>query len=240
MKYIYISLIVITCIGMAFAGKRIEVKNIFFERNFNDGDLTGLSFQGNLTTGIINNTLQVILNYTDPVPYRTEVRVNGNDEINNVYWYGLKVYIPEEWENDSEPEIIMQWHGYPDFHLGETWRNPMISLHVKDDEYVLKVKGDSREVTVEPYEFKKAFNLGRIDRGRWMDWIFRIDWNYLDGKITIWKDQEKVKVIRGANCYNDEVGPYYKFGIYKFPWKNGPSNVDSRELYYDDLRIGRN
>jgi len=226
------------CLGMARV-PRVKVKNVYFEKNFNTSDVSGLSYSGNKTAKIVDKAVKITLNYTDPINYRTEVQVNDFAEIGKTYWYGVKTLIPNDWGIDSKPEIIMQWHGYPDKDLGENWRNPVVALYVAGDRYLLKVRGDAREVAVKPFEVDKIIDLGQVFKGKRESWIFQIDWDYTDGRIKVWKNNIQLATINGANCYNDMIGPYFKFGVYKWEWKTAPSDVSSRTLYFDDLKIGK-
>ena len=46
----------------------------------------------------------------------------------------------------------------------------------------------------------------------------------------------------GPNCFNDKTGPFFRFGLYKWPWRytrdKHPSRTEHRVLYYDEIRIG--
>jgi hypothetical protein len=91
----------------------------------------------------------------------------------------------------------------------------------------------------------KAKNLGDIapSVGKWVDWVFRIRWSASgSGRITVWRDKQWVTDISGATMKADTKGPYWKFGIYKSPWKQVPSLVPTqsqRTLFFDNVRIAQ-
>lgn len=83
------------------------------------------------------------------------------------------------------------------------------------------------------------------DRGAWVDWVVRVKWSTgHDGQLEVWKDGARVLRDAGPNCYNDgdDQAPYFKFGLYKWPWlasaELAPSDVSQRRLYFDEIRIG--
>ena len=50
-------------------------------------------------------------------------------------WLGFRIYFDrEEFGPDTQPVIIMQYHGSPDFDEGEDWRNPVTALSYRDGE----------------------------------------------------------------------------------------------------------
>ena len=166
------------------------------------------------------------------------------EEPNGDNFYRFRIFIPDDWKTDPNSfEIITQWHGYPDFDKGETWRSPPVSMAIKGNEIKIQTQWDSKEVTINNIpEDKSVLWKGKLDdlKGKWVDWNFHIKWSYLqDGIIEVWKDKEKIITRKGANSYNDKNGVYLKIGIYKPDWKYSPkkSIVDSRIIYFDDVEI---
>jgi len=227
----------------------------------------GWNTSGNPTASIVDDALDKLtpvcsgktakfsLSYTDPVPYRTEITLNTGPLseflIGKEYWLSFNVYLPVTWAidtiNDSD-EIIFQFHGKPDVNINELWRNPPIALAIKNDSWVLKVKKDSKINTSvagkSVYEESKIFNLGKFETGKWTNFVIHTLYTYnLSGFVEIWKDGIlSAKKTNGVG-YNDNVGPFLKTGIYKSIWNKSKSwsratDVNSRELYIDEIRIG--
>jgi hypothetical protein len=223
-----------------------------FVGDFETGDLTGFHPSGNSPTVTTERTragdyaMRTSLDrYNDPVSYRTEIvpddqTFNVGDEV----WYGFSIYLPDEYVADSVWEITAQWHGRPDFDIGEDWRNPPLALHSADGAWRVSNLWDSKPNTFESgekvYDGSDSFELGPYETGRWTDWVFHLRWSYeADGLLQIWQDGELVVDRPGPNTFNDQEGPYFKMGIYK-GWSN-PENqgvVDTRLLFHDELRIG--
>src|SRR3712207_9033958 len=57
--------------------------------------------------------------------------------------------------------------------------------------------------------------------------------------LEVWKNRTKVLEYRGPNVYNDALGPFVKFGIYKPAWAQ-PTNspITERTLLIDEVRVG--
>ncbi|HEY0834890.1 MAG TPA: polysaccharide lyase [Azospirillum sp.] len=174
----------------------------------------------------------------------------ANAKLGNTYEYDAKIYIPEDWEKDSTPEILMQWHDFPD--SGESWKNPAAALQIQpgrdgDGRFVLETHADASRITPSGgsnrYDSKESFDLGDVSSaiGEWTDWKFKIKWGYTDdtGSMEVWRDGKRVVNEQNmATAFNDEHGPYWKLGVYKWAWGGGgDTGADSRTYYYDDIRI---
>jgi hypothetical protein len=122
---------------------------------------------------------------------------------------------PETYVPDNIWEIIAQWHAVPDFYLGETWRNPLLSLHSTSGQWSIKSRWDSKENTFENgkrvYGGSKDWVLGAYKVAEWITWKFQILWSHLDnGIVEIWKNGKQVVSKKGPNCFNDNQGPTLK------------------------------
>lgn len=151
-------------------------------------------------------------------------------------WYALSIFVPEDWQPDTQAELWVQWV------LGKTAvgevGGPSLAIYVYGDRYrVRKRWGPGAE---------RYDNMWRgdvlADRGRWVDWVFHVRWSPgEDGRIEVWRDGEQVVSDNGPNCVGADYAPYFKFGIYKWPWKrsaeDAPSAVTRREIYFDEIRV---
>jgi hypothetical protein len=176
---------------------------------------------------------------------RAEIRL-AREPAGAERWYGFKTLLPENWESDRSFEMIAQWHGWPDFEQGESWRTPPLSLIVEGDRIKIHNRWDPKRVTENndptPEGGTETIWQGNYAKGEWSDWTFRVKWSHRsDGLIQVWRDGEKIVDRRGPNTYNDESGIYFKTGLYKPHWKNENSDTSTttrRTLYVDDVRIG--
>ena len=154
-----------------------------------------------------------------------------------------------DYATDPQPEAVAQWHGTPDLDLGETYCSPPVCIYVENGHYIIWIKTSAKAVNAtlsggQSFSVLKSFDVGPVQKGVWVDWAFHIKWSWKsDGLVEVWKN--KVKVVTYANApsmCNDKQYPYFKLGIYKWPWMNpttaSKSTVSKRVLYVDEVRIG--
>ena len=184
---------------------------------------------------------------------RQNLEANNSDT-----WYGFSIYIPEDWEIDSSPESVTQWHHY------EASASSPLSLQIEGEDLLLKsansliyknkifdtigqlnnsIPPDEKQPNIYDPIFNDGTVLKSLEdmKGNWTDFVFYIDWEDTnDGKIKVWIDgsEEPTAIIEGPNTYDDEQGVYFKSGIYKWDWANGNfSDTENRVLYSDNFRI---
>ncbi len=150
------------------------------------------------------------------------------------YWYGFSTYLPADWEPDTQAELYVQW--VPGHGSTRSTGGPTLAIYVYGDQYCVRKRWD---VGASGYK-----NLWRgdilADRGKWIDWVFSLFWSPGDrGRIAVWKSGEQIVSDRGVNCNPADTAPYFKFGIYKWPWKDdeSESTITRREVYFDEIRI---
>ena len=155
-------------------------------------------------------------------------------------WWGFSMYFPSDgMQADSKGEILVQWHGVPDFDLGEGYRNPIMTIGQRDGNLATSFKYDEREVT--PDEWRDwdytTTQLGPTPYDRWIDFVFHVKWGPTGGgSVEVWMDGKKVVDEHDVKVgFNDKSGPYVGFGIYKWP---GDSDHERRVIYYDEIRKG--
>lgn len=151
------------------------------------------------------------------------------------YWYGFSTYLPETWEPDTQAELYVQWvpgHGATRFSGG-----PTLAIYIYGDGYCVRKRWGAGAT-----DYKNLWRGDILaDRGKWVDWVFNVLWSPGDaGRITVWKSGEQIVSNSGVNCVPADTAPYFKFGIYKWPWKSDDteSTVSRREIYFDEIRIG--
>ena len=173
---------------------------------------------------------------------RCELKRYGLFPVGTERWYSFKIFLPEDYVADQDFEIVTQWHGIPDFIEGETWRSPPLALITQDGKWFVRRHWDPNRVTKEAI-FSEKIDLGAYQKSAWTSWVFHVEWSYCsDGLLEIWKDEDLVFQQTGPNTYNDLFGPYFKIGIYRpLDWGTQAqpnSQIKSRTLYVDDVRIG--
>jgi Polysaccharide lyase len=204
---------------------------------------------GNATARVVDGAVRIDLDrYKDKTRERTELvpkqlPTTAFDSgklarIGQEYWYGIRIFVPSTWQADNSYEVVTQWHGVNQgaaVALRMDCPGVSAGLHARKeiaDRWLLMVNG-------------KAHNLGYIapSVGKWVDWVFRIRWSSsTSGRITVWRNKQWAADVSGATMKPDTYGPYWKFGIYKSPWKQKPALVpiqSHRTLFFDNVRIAQ-
>ena len=221
-----------------------------FTGDFETGDLKGWRISGN-APGITTSPRRAgkyamktsLDRHKDKVAYRTEVSGPGS-EVGKEYWYGFSIFLPGDYAADNIWEIVAQWHGVPDFKIGEDWRNPVMALSTDGGKWGLLTRWDAKANTFEggkrTYGGTKRYDLGPYRKERWTDWVVHVKWSYRpDGILEVWKNGKRIVEQKGPNAFNDKKGPYFKMGLYK-GWKDPRRAGDAlskRVLYHDEFKM---
>lgn len=190
-----------------------------------------------------DRALRIELSKDDPTvnsSKRAEIKLRPV-AANSEYTYRFSIFLPDSFIADPNRELVAQWHGLPDFSLGEDWRTPPLALNTVNGQWQIVRRWDANAVTPKRnIPGQQSIYLGEYSTGTWTDWLFQVKWSHTaDGILKIWKDSELVVEENGPNTYNDRTGPYFKAGIYKPGWKHRPerSVVDERVVFFDDINV---
>lgn len=212
-----------------------------------------------------NQSLSIFIDRAhSPVEYRTEFTLRGEMydkkftefEYGQEYWIGFAIYLNDDYQMPEMSDIIFQTHGKPDLHLGEGYRNPILSMAVsglQEDStphWRISINGDDRQITPGsglryPTHERAFLSPVQGDIGRWVSWVIHFKHTYnADGYIDIWKDGKQVYSKNGIRtAFNDVRGSYLKMGSYKWSWRakhNYPTiHPAKRQSYLDSLRIAQ-
>ena len=172
---------------------------------------------------------------------RSEIKHYGLFGLGTERWYGISIYLPEDYETVEDTNIVIQWHELPDFFLGEKFRRPPLALSTDKNEWSLVRRWDPDWVNDNsPRGGSESISLGKYELGKWSDWVFHIKWSADDtGIFELWKDDELVMQREGPNTYRDLFAPYFKTGVYQLKDRGATDfAVRSRRLLIDEIRIG--
>lgn len=110
--------------------------------------------------------------------------------------------------------VLGQFHGTPDD--GEPGLSPPFAVNFIPGEKLRFIRRyNARRIDAAPTT--SVMLTKAVSRDRWYRIVGRITfgWNN-DGAINIWLDGAKIIGLSNTNIgYNDAVGPYWKFGIYR-------------------------
>lgn len=177
-----------------------------------------------------------------PKVFRSEI-ARPSVPMGSNYWYGFSINVPKEWKRDPGGSILAQWHAQ----VGRDVDNyPVAALYVIGDSWQIRMNWNSRGDTSKgPGWHRKTYRLGPVRKGTWTDWVLHAKWSFeKDGLVEVWRDGQKVVRHRGPNEYVNEIGPYFKMGIYHPVWRHDGSKIPpgQRPLvsYADAVRLARN
>jgi hypothetical protein len=161
----------------------------------------------------------------------------------NENWIGFSIFLANGYFNPTEPgtwgPVHHQYHGTPDGPPKCDWvengRKQMITINTKKGNWVSWVKWDPQVCSPEDGQVSGVwYTHDSFVVGKWIDFVINVKWSYNDdGFLKVWKDGVLTIDKSGGNCFNDDYGPYMKFGIY------GDLNAGQiMTVYYDELRLG--
>ncbi|KKK77280.1 hypothetical protein LCGC14_2855200, partial [marine sediment metagenome] len=220
----------------------------------NEGNLTGLvKVDGNMpevtAKGLKFHLSRDIYTEEGYFPYRTMARIGYGPsrgwevKLGIEHWIGFSVYLEGPWLIDNLTEVIFQVKGLPDVELGEQIQplNPILPIRIKETYIDVISRGDSRPLTIKPYENEELYNIGEYVVDEWMHFVIHYLPSYTDGLLQMWLNDRPVVGQTGPNCFNDKRGPALDFGIYKPHWRTGKTggndSIRERTLYIKNINI---
>lgn len=162
-------------------------------------------------------------------------------------WYGWSMYLPSDGlGSDPGGSILVQWHGHPD--SGEAYRNPPLSINLKDGTLRVSWIYDERKITPkDPAERgfeegvrRTTVNLGAPEYDTWLHCVAHIAWSpeSATGTLEMWVNGDKV-IDEVGNCqigFNDSIGTYLGIGLYQY--EVTAVAADTRTVYFGNNYIG--
>ncbi len=175
---------------------------------------------------------------------RAEVRL-PSATMGDQYRFAFSVYLPPDWVADPIPTNLVQWHSVSDKLLLEGGPSMPLRLAVIGDRWIIDNFWDTKWVTKFAYlpehpEGNRLIWSGPLERGRWVDFDFRVRWSWKDdGRIEVRKDGVVIAQATGPDTYHDLVAPYMKFGVYVPGWTvdEWQSPVRRRVAYFTDIVV---
>ena len=168
--------------------------------------------------------------------YRSEIHeiLHYIAPVKSELWYGFSTFIPMDWPDLDNRTVITQWHATPD--PGEVWRSPPLAIRYSGGQ--LTVTGRYSTEPIQTENNGEMLDLythpGPFEKGIWHDWIFHIKWHYQnDGFVEAWLDETQVIDYQGPIGYNDFLGIWFKWGIYR------DDHPTPQVIYHDEYRRGK-
>lgn len=158
------------------------------------------------------------------VSFRTEVNTNQHVPMNSENWYGFSIQLPNDFPIENNRLVLAQWWALNKENLGEVLKAPPLQLRYADGRMSIRLRTSRLRVVKDPeaYTENKLFETRKFRHGQWNDFVFQVKWAFNDGFINVWLNGEQVVEYKGQTTYDDEIGPKFKFGLYR---------DDSKETY---------
>lgn len=144
-------------------------------------------------------------------------------EMNGEYWYGLSIWVPEDFRPPAESDaVLFQWH------TQQGGPSPVLAIRVNREGWRL---------TSDAVPGAKRRTLARLPlvKGRWTDWVVHVRWSAeRTGFWTIWQNGREVVNERDIiTHYPEALGPYAKFGQYH----SVDALVPVNSVFFDEYRV---
>lgn len=167
---------------------------------------------------------------------RSEVREKWTAPWDKTVWYGISIFIPQDYNFFYPKQIIFQWH------RGE---QPIAFLKLERKNLKLDILTKlGRSTSI--YDLGNVFLKEYV--GKWMDVIWEVRWDADDtGYLNMWINGNQVIKHKGATsdkevgkCKHRGCGTFVKYGIYRSHLSRyGGGVIPTQVLYFDEYRRGK-
>jgi hypothetical protein len=151
-------------------------------------------------------------------------------QLGKEYFISWSTFLPPDFVFDfKQPEGITQ------IHEGPNQGSPPWGMELKGDHYIVDFRnGPNGNQQVD-------IGSAQEDKGKWVEWRFhyRPDPSGKESIAELSKDGVEILKANGKpNAYSQDNQAYLKVGIYKWWWKERPTDVEERTIYFGDILIG--
>lgn len=150
--------------------------------------------------------------------FRTEVNTDTFPPLESENWYKFSIYLPKDFPIEDNRLVLAQWWAKTKVHLGEVHRSPILQLRFAEGTLAILLRRYPKKVTTddESYIQTRFFEKENFQLGFWHDFVFQIKWSATEnGFIKAWLGGKKIIDFKGITENQDEVGPTFKFGLYR-------------------------
>ncbi len=150
--------------------------------------------------------------------FRSEINTNEFVPMYSENWYRVSIYLPSDFLIEDNRLCLAQWWAKTKTHLGEVHRSPILQLRYANGALAILLRRYPTKVTTddESYIQTRLFDTNIFALGQWHDFVFHIKWSpENNGYIEAWWNNHKIINFKGITQNQDEVGPTFKFGLYR-------------------------
>jgi len=167
--------------------------------------------------------------------FRSEVNARDFPPIGSARWYAFSILIPDDFPIEDNRLVLAQWHGADKKYLGEAPRSPVLAFRYSKGCFSITVNHSPCRIIrdTKAVEAKTLFQTEQFPRSAWNDFLVQAKWSYLnDGFVNVWWNGRQVVHYSGPVGYNDDFGPYFKFGLYR------GDSAQTYVAYFRNVRLG--
>ena len=167
--------------------------------------------------------------------FRSEVNARDFPPMGSVRWYAFSLLVPEDFPIEDNRLVLAQWHGADKKYLGELPRSPSMSFRYSNSSFSITICHSADRIVRDPKAVlsKSLFKTEQFPRNAWNDFVIEARWScQSDGFVNVWWNGRQVVRYSGPVGYNDDFGPYFKFGLYR------DDSDKTYAVYFNRVRLG--
>jgi hypothetical protein len=167
--------------------------------------------------------------------FRSEVNARDFPPMGAVRWYAFSLLVPEDFPIEDNRLVLAQWHGADKKYLGEAPRSPSLAFRYSNGSLSITLCHSADRIVrdTKAVASKTLFKSEQFPRNAWNDFVIQARWScQSDGFVNVWWKGQPVVRYSGPVGYNDDFGPYFKFGLYR------DDSDQTYVLFFNRVRIG--
>lgn len=172
--------------------------------------------------------------HVDP-SFRSEISTDEYVAMNSVQWYGFSLFIPTDFPIEDNRCVIGQWHDKAKSQMGEADKSPDVAQRFRNGRFYVTVRHSDQRIVTDPDQVPEevVFETMHFPLGQWNDFVYQIKWSYhKNGFVNGWMNGKQIIKYRGPVGYNDDIGPFFNFGLYR------DGTDQTYVVYFDEYRRG--
>jgi len=168
------------------------------------------------------------------VSHRSEVNVRDFPPVGSTRRYAFSLLLPKDFPIEDNRLVLVQWHGADKKYLGERARSPSLAFRYSGGRFSITLRHSADRIVRQPGTVPSVtlFETAAFPHGEWHDFVVEAKWSpRSDGGVMVWWNGRQIVRYAGPVGYNDDFGPYFKFGIYR------DDTDKTYVVYFNQVRI---
>lgn len=157
---------------------------------------------------------------------RDELQGIANFDFERDVWISTRMMIEPGPPNTGAWFVLTQIHRHPD--AGDATASPPFALELDGaGTPIITTRGTTASTNTGNPPATVRWTHPAFVRGQWDHYIIRSRFSYANtGQLQVWLNgAEQINLSGLLNAYNDQIGPYAKFGAYRGPSPAGETTV---------------